>query len=816
MMHVETPNLLRKPTLGLELESGDALDVREFVVTDALSELFRAELTCVGPSPDIDLDTILGRRATFSIRGGLVEAGRAFVGVVSEIVQQRVETAGLSTYRLVIVPELWLLTQTRAYRVFQQLTDPDIALAVLQAWSVSPAVRLGDTYKERRYRVQYGESDFVFFSRLLEDAGVTFLFDTSADGASALALDDAPHTREARPPLPYVQTPNESLAHEFVTRVELTRDLRPGRYTLQDLDYRRPPAEQLARTSSAGLPTEQAIERHHFRPGAFSFRAPGGDTPIADDRGAQRTDLELGAGQVQKRLDALRGDARTCTFVTSAIDVRPGALVSFTGHPKAELGPAARLFVTKSVLSGTATGTWMHTCQARFADTPYRPALATPKPKTRGVESATVVGPAGDEIHTDEMGRVRVQFHWDRSGTRSETSSLWIPVNQPWGGTGFGALNIPRIGQEVLVDFLGADPDRPVVTGRVFTQTNPVPYKVPAFKDLQAIRSASTPKLPPGVARAGMLGGKTAGGGEDPGAASPQTSPLGGGLPMTAAKIAELVTGSGLFQAVSADAQTHGWQGSELSMHDVQGQEKMYLQAQKDMHTVVKNHQRGVVGHSRSSTVGTDSIREVGNKESFRIGADRSGRVGGDETVRVSGPITMVSMEGEQRFVSAEAHGIHAKEVLFISDETFDSEAKRHFISSDQLIILAVGTSTAIIMFNDGIVIQGDDVLINPGTDAAQAIAAGQSIRAYLEEKEAAEAAAARAERTRTAAIRAWEEMNQEYGERHDQMKNYLDDEGLEDWRFSRFNNLYQSYGGPGRPRAVYDSIVDGTSGFFD
>jgi len=322
-----------------------------------------------------------------------------------------------------------------------------------------------------------------------------------------------------------------------------------------------------------------------------------------------------------------------------------------------------------------------------------------------------------------------------------------------------------------------------------------------------------------------MLGGKTAGGGEDPGVASPQTSPLGGGLPMTAAKIAELVTGSGLFQAVSADAQTHGWQGSELSMHDVQGQEKMYLQAQKDMHTVVKNHQRGVVGHSRSSTVGTDSIREVGNKESFRIGADRSGRVGGDETVRVSGPITMVSMEGEQRFVSEEAHGIHAKEVLFISDETFDSEAKRHFISSDQLIIIAVGTSTAIIMFNDGIVIQGDDVLINPGAEAAQAIAAGQSIQAFLEEKRAAEAAAAEAAereerarqreaRRREAAIKAWEEMNEEWGRPNNSWRWTRDD--ADAWRRQRFGYWYQVYNGPGRWDEIYDSILDGSSGLFD
>src|SRR6185369_3912641 len=126
------------------------------------------------------------------------------------------------------------------------------------------------------------------------------------------------------------------------------------------------------------------------------------------------------------------------------------------------------------------------------AGAPYHPAMKTPKPKTEGVESATVVGPAGQEIHCDEFGRIRVQFHWDREGQFDDNSSIWIHVNQPWGGAGYGASNLPRIGQEVLVDFLGGDPDRPVVVGRVYTALQPTPYTLPANKTQSGRKSNST------------------------------------------------------------------------------------------------------------------------------------------------------------------------------------------------------------------------------------------------------------------------------------------------------------------------------------
>src|SRR5262249_19086768 len=153
-----------------------------------------------------------------------------------------------------------------------------------------------------------------------------------------------------------------------------------------------------------------------------------------------------------------------------------------------------RLLVVAATLSGEVNGEWRQVCEARSAAIPYRPPLSTPKPRATGVESATVVGPAGAGIHTHEFGRVRGPLHWDRESRMNEDSSCWIHVSQPWGGAGYGGINLPRVGQEVIVDFLGGDPDRPVITGRVYTNLQKVPYRLPERKTQSGWRSNSSPR----------------------------------------------------------------------------------------------------------------------------------------------------------------------------------------------------------------------------------------------------------------------------------------------------------------------------------
>jgi type VI secretion system secreted protein VgrG len=700
------------PSLVLELAGGASLGVRDFSVHEALHRLFTVELVCVSPSPDLDFESIVGEAGTFSIKRGL--QARVFRGIVKESEQIECEVEGLSTYRIELVPSLWLATQNRTYRVFQETSDPEIALAVLGGWGISPSRRLGEQHRPRKYRVQYAESDFAFASRLLEDAGVTFYFDTDGEGDSALVLHDAPHGNAARASLPFVSQPTHVDRHDFVTDVKVERRVLPGRYTQEDVDYRLPLDFALTASASGGSPVETGLEVRHYNPGSFLFDGQGGDTPVADDRGAFRSDSAEGARQAEKRLQAKRAERLTCSFVTSALDVRPGQVLSVDAHPNGALQDA-RWLVVDSRMEGSATGDWKHVVMTCQTEEPYRPALATAKPLTRGIESATVVGPAGQEIHTDEFGRVRVHFHWDRSGPKDDGSSCWVPVSQPWGGTSFGAVNVPRIGQEVLVEFLNGDPDRPVVIGRVFTKDNPVPYELPAFKDVQGLRSASTPALPEGSVRSGILDGVMSGGGDGAGEASPQSSPLGGGLPFAMSMIEKLVGTSNYFQAQSPDGSTHQWQGSELTMHDVQGKEKVYLQSQKDFHKVVKNNQTKVVGHAQTETIATDDIRYVTNKESFKVGADRTGMVGGLQRELIQLAAYKESVDAGQQYEATESFTSRTKDHRFETTETFGVQAPKIFITSADLIHFRCTDGSQITLKPDGLLIQGANTHLNPG-----------------------------------------------------------------------------------------------------
>ncbi len=350
--------------------------------------------------------------------------------------------------------------------------------------------------------------------------------------------------------------------------------VKPGKYTIRDHDYRMPPSYKLVADHAAGKGIENKLERFHYTPGAFLFGADKGDsTPVADDKGKTRTDQTEGALLAQKRLEAKRADAKIISFETNAPDIGPGMVVSFLDHPRADLGKGKKLLVIESAFSGSSTGDWHKSCEARSADVAYRPPMNTPKPKVAGIESATVVGPPGEEIHTDEFGRVRCHFHWDRESKMDDNSSCWIHVSQPWGGSGYGGMNLPRVGQEVIVDFLGGDPDRPVIVGRLYTNLQKVPYKLPQDKTKSGWKSNSTNK-------------------------------------------------------------TGGY--NELMFEDAAGKELINIQAEKDLHKLVKHDERETTGndrtigvaHNRSSTIGNNDTAAVGVLHSVTITPPPPGGMG--------------------------------------------------------------------------------------------------------------------------------------------------------------------------------------------
>ncbi len=565
-------SLLATRLLNVTVASGDTLDVRHFQVNERMSGYFEIALQVRSENPDIDLEAVVGQPARFLLRAGLgPHQDRLFTGVVSHLQQVAVEDRGLSTYQLTLVPTLWFLTQRRNYRMFQHLSELDIVRQLLGEWDVKFEEQIQGEYKKRKYRVQYGESDYSFLNRMLEDAGISFFFEAKGD-ETVMILSDAPEAAQLRqPPVPYHENPTDGDVEHF-TQVRIGRRVRPGKYTVRDHDYRRPASFKLGASSSDAIGPEEKLERYHYLPGGFLFESDKGDpTPSADDKGRYRTNEGIGSDIAKKRLDAKRAVAKVVSFDTNALDPAPGVVLSFLDHPKSELGAGKRLLVLSSQITGTQDGDWTHSCDAVSADNPYRPAVDTPKPRVMGVESATVVGPPGEEIHTDEFGRVRVHFHWDRESKMDDNSSCWIHVSQPWGGTGFGGTNLPRIGQEVIVDFLGGDPDRPIIVGRVYTNLQKTPYKLPDNKTQSGWQSRSSP-----------------GGGAD--------------------------------------------NYNEIMLEDKKGQELLRMQAEKDLHKLVKNDEEVKIGRDRKKNIGHDDTHDVGNNRARTVGNDESVGIGNNRT----------------------------------------------------------------------------------------------------------------------------------------------------------------------------------------
>ncbi|WP_437989242.1 type VI secretion system Vgr family protein [Sorangium sp. So ce145] len=564
--------------LSLTFASGESpLSVSHFSVHEGISTLFTVSISATSEDPSVDFDAIIGQPASFRAARDLafspLGAARLWSGLCNSMQLARAEPLGRSTYHLRIVPRLWLLTQRRGHRIFQHLSIPDIADKLLGEWNIDPIWQIDrPLYPKLEYKVQYGETDYAFLSRLLEEAGIAFTFPNDDANGSRLLLDDALHARPPRttPPLRYVDHPTEAAAeHEIVTEVRLVHDVRPGAYAVRDVDFRNPAFPTLGEAEKAAAP-EDRYEHFDYQPGAFLVASAGpADTPAADDKGSYRHDQPSGKALAQRALDAERVEKRAVSFTTNTTDLWPCVIFSIGQHPHPELPDSQRLLVTHFSIEGAAVDTWHMSGTAVFASVPYRPPRRTPRPKIHSVQSATVVGPAGQQIHTDEFGRVRVQFPWDREGTRDDSSSTWIRVSQGWAGAGFGALTLPRVGQEVLVAFLNGDPEQPIVVARLSNMTNPVPYKLPENKTRSAWKSDTSP-------------------GSD------------------------------------------GW--NEILFEDLAGSELVYMQAQKNLRRLVKHDETITVVNDREKTVaGNETDTTLGKRTEVTAG-DRTEEVSGTRT----------------------------------------------------------------------------------------------------------------------------------------------------------------------------------------
>jgi type VI secretion system secreted protein VgrG len=468
----------------------DVLLLTGFKGAEGLSRLFDFELDLLSENPNIPFADIIGKNVTVSM---ILSDGdkRFFNGLISHFSQggggaEEGEDIRLSHYRAEMVPWLWLLTQTADSRIFQNLSVPEIVEKIFQEKEFSDfKMLLNGRYPKRDYCVQYRETDFSFVSRLLEEEGIYYFFEHE-EKMHTLVLADAP---EGHKPCPkqesaqYQTTSGGWLEEDAITRLEKMQGIRAGKYTLNDFNFESP-----------GTNLKVDV------PGKIKLGP--GEREIYDYPGlyAQKTE-----GNQFAKVRMEEEEARITTIIGSSV------CRAFTsGYRVKLLGPYLqdmddKEFVLTSLKHGaTQLGytTKSSPDMKEFSyrndftcipfDVPYRPPRNTPKPGIRGTQTAIVVGPAREEIYPDKYGRVKVQFHWDREGKRDENSSCWIRVAQLWAGSGWGAMYIPRIGQEVVVDFLEGDPDRPIIIGGVYHGNNMPPYPLPDEKTKSTIKSDSS------------------------------------------------------------------------------------------------------------------------------------------------------------------------------------------------------------------------------------------------------------------------------------------------------------------------------------
>jgi type VI secretion system secreted protein VgrG len=287
-----------------------------------------------------------------------------------------------------------------------------------------------------------------------------------------------------------VHNPNEAARLPFVTNVHVASRVRPGLYSARDFDFRRP--EYLLLKESEKAPEKEGTyEQYHYSPGGFLIETLAPKEPVADDHSVARHDDREGERHVKIGFEGERFKKRYVDFESNALELRPGAAFTME-HPRNDLKDK-KLVVVESQCNGNATGEFSVTGVAVFAEDPFRIPKKTPRPRIDGLQSAIVVGPLKDEIYTDEHGRVRLRFHWDREGEFDDNRTCWVRVSQGWAGPGFGAMMIPRVDHEVLVDFLDGDPDHPVVVGRVYNLTSPAPYILPKHQTQSTWKTQTSP-----------------------------------------------------------------------------------------------------------------------------------------------------------------------------------------------------------------------------------------------------------------------------------------------------------------------------------
>jgi type VI secretion system secreted protein VgrG len=621
---------------------------RSFNGDESLSKLFEFSIQMQSDSRDLAAPDILGQSITIEINA-LHDSKRYLNGQCTHFEYTGVaetETGRYYKYIATLRPTFWYATRSSDFKVFQKMDVPSIIKDRLSKYPFAIDDRTTTAYPILDYCVQYRESDFAFTSRLMEKEGIYYFFEHSM-GDHVLVLCDsiaahAPYPDYESVPFyaPDMTYSDDARDHYSAWSVSHTVD--PGTYATDDFDFKQPAADL-------------SITKNNPRPHANSsyeiYDFPGGYTDMGDAEHYS-----------QVRMEELQNGNEIVTGKGEVRGAAVGFLFTLENHKREDQNReylitrvkySARDDKYESAGSGSS-----YFYNAEVVTIPsseiFRPKRVTPIPRTFGSESAIITGPKGEEIYTDQYGRIKLQFHWDRYGTWDENSSCWIRVASPWAGSNFGGIFIPRIGQEVLVDFINGNPDRPMVVHRVYNEDNMPPWDLPA-NDTQS----------------GYLTRSTRGGAAGPG----------------------LRDGAGDANAVRFD--------------DRLGAEELWIHAQLDQLTEVENDERKWVGRDRK--------KEIDRDETNTIGRDRKETVVGNETITVKGSRAetvgkgeVIGITGSQAITVSDTQALTVK-----NDIAMHSTDGEIVIVAATKITLAVGGSS-IVITKDKITVVAPEIFLNP------------------------------------------------------------------------------------------------------
>ena len=618
----------------------DKLLLTSFQGVEYISDLFEYQVEVLSDDLAIKPAALIGKTVTVHINN---DQKRTFNGYVSRFSFGEIKADNLRQYRLTVVPWLWFLTKTNDHRIFQNRTPQDIIKTIFSDLGFNDFEFKSAAGSVREYCLQYNESDFNFVSRLMEEEGWAYFFKQDNDSHKLVVVDK--NTGFEKCAEEKVSYSKGNQPGTQITQWDHLYEFRKGNWTLNDYDFKKPATDLLTTKKTAvDLPNIANYEHYEYT-GGYINKADGDQ-------------------YVGYRMEAEEVPYNTVAAVSDCSSFKAGGKFQLEKHDTR--GEQAGYLITSinhkafdsSYFSGSEGQSEYGNSFICIPDNvAFRPQQSHIKPRMPGPQSAIVTGPSGEEIYIDEYGRIKVQFMWDREGKKDENSTCFIRVVQPWAGNNWGTVFTPRIGMEVIVDFLDGNPDRPIITGSVYNQNNMPPFDA---------------KTQSGIKTHSSKGG-------------------------TASNY------------------------NELRFEDKKDAEQIYIHAEKDMDTMVEHDETLTVDNDRTKTIKHDEKSSIGNDRSKSVGNNQSEAIGKDKKISVGENHSETIGKNKTLEVAADhSESIGKNMSIDIGENLAESVGKNYssdigkkliFTAGDE-ITLKTGSSSIVMKKNGDITIKGKNITI--------------------------------------------------------------------------------------------------------